>query len=60
MADHRGPVKDRSCTDVLCLLVFIAFLAGWGIVGYFGKNWHPRRLEAYDVTNFLFLLKDSF
>ena len=33
----RGPVKNRSCTDVLCLLIFVAFLAGWGIVGYFGK-----------------------
>jgi len=32
----RGPVKNRSCTDVLCLLIFVAFLAGWGIVGYFG------------------------
>ena len=32
-----GPTKDRSCTDVLCLLVFVAFLIGWGVVGYFGK-----------------------
>lgn len=36
MIEYRGPVKDRSCTDVFCLIIFIAFLVGWGIVGYFG------------------------
>lgn len=35
---HRGPVKDRSCTDVICLLIFVVFLVGWGAVGYLGKK----------------------
>jgi len=40
-----GPTKDRSCTDVLCLLVFVAFLIGWGVVGYFGFTLgDPERL----------------
>ena len=25
---------QRSCTDVLCLLVFVAFLAGWAAVAF--------------------------
>ncbi len=32
--DFSGPVKKRSCTDVLCLLLFLAFLGGWGFVAY--------------------------
>ncbi|XP_032776973.2 choline transporter-like 2 [Daphnia magna] len=33
---YRGPVKNRSCTDVVCLVIFIAFLVGWGIIGIYG------------------------
>ena len=32
--DFRGPIKNRGCTDVLCLLLLLAFLGGWGFVGY--------------------------
>ena len=35
-ADFSGPIKKRSCTDILCLLLFLAFLGGWGFVAYFG------------------------
>jgi len=31
----KGPLEKRSCTDVICLLLFIAFLGCWGFVGYF-------------------------
>ena len=31
----NGPVADRSCTDVLCCLIFLAFLTGMvGTAGY--------------------------
>jgi len=31
----NGPVQDRSCTDILCCLVFLAFLTGMvGCAGY--------------------------
>mgnify|MGYP007089933915 CR=1 FL=1 len=31
----NGPVPDRSCTDILCCLIFIAFLVGMiGTSGY--------------------------
>ena len=29
-----GPVKKRSCTDILCLLLFWAFIGGWIFVAY--------------------------
>lgn len=32
---ENGPVIDRSCTDVLCCLIFVGFLVGWiGCAGY--------------------------
>ena len=27
----------RSCTDIICCLLFVIFIAGLGLVGYFGK-----------------------
>jgi len=30
--DFSGPIRDRSCTDVLCLLLFIVFLVFWFVV----------------------------
>lgn len=31
----NGPVADRSCTDILCCLIFLAFLTGMvGTAGY--------------------------
>ena len=40
---YRGPVKNRSCTDILCLIIFVAFLFGWGVIGYYGKISHGIR-----------------
>ena len=35
--DGNNPIeKKRSCTDVICLLLFIAFLGAWGAVAFFG------------------------
>jgi hypothetical protein len=46
----NGPIVDRSCTDILCLLLFIAsFIIMWwiAITGYDGGK--PERLiAAYD------------
>jgi hypothetical protein len=46
----NGPLENRSCTDVLCCLVFIAFMAGMvGCVGYGFANGDPKKLGyAYD------------
>ncbi|BFZ20245.1 hypothetical protein BsWGS_23284 [Bradybaena similaris] len=41
----KGPIKDRSCTDILCCFIFIIFLLGMivvSIIGYARGN--PYRL----------------
>lgn len=35
--NFKGPLSKRSCTDVLCLLIFIVFLGCWGFVAHYGK-----------------------
>ncbi|CAL4166186.1 unnamed protein product, partial [Meganyctiphanes norvegica] len=43
--EFKGPIKSRSCTDIICFLLFFAFLAGWGVVAYFAiSNGDPNRL----------------
>ena len=32
----QGPVKSRSCTDILCLLLFLVCIVGWAGVSYVG------------------------
>ena len=34
--EFRGPVKSRSCTDVLCLLLLLVFVGGWAAVSVYG------------------------
>ena len=34
--NFEGPVKNRKCTDVACLIVFISFLCGWGVIAFYG------------------------
>ena len=41
----RNITKSRSCTDVLCILLFLVFLGGWvgvGVLGLLGG--HPEQL----------------
>ncbi|XP_063885368.1 choline transporter-like 2 isoform X3 [Scylla paramamosain] len=43
--EFAGPLKNRSCTDIICLLLFLAFLVGWGIVtGFAVYGGDPERL----------------
>jgi len=50
-----GPVMDRSCTDILCCLVFIVFIVGMvGCAGYGYKYGEPELLLTpwdYDGTS---------
>lgn len=35
----NGVVEDRGCTDILCLLIFMAFIGTMGVCTYYGyKN----------------------
>jgi hypothetical protein len=43
----KGPVKERGCTDVYCVIVFIAFWVGLIIVTFAGaKDGNPKKLIA--------------
>lgn len=43
----NGPLEQRSCTDVLFCLLFLAFVVGLGVISVFGYNHgQPERLLA--------------
>uniref|UniRef100_A0A0A9ZCJ5 Choline transporter-like protein n=1 Tax=Lygus hesperus TaxID=30085 RepID=A0A0A9ZCJ5_LYGHE len=46
----NGPRPNRSCTDVIFLLLFFCFLGAWGYVAFYGfQNGDPERfLRATD------------
>jgi solute carrier family 44 (choline transporter-like protein), member 2/4/5 len=40
-----GPIKDRSCTDILCGLLFFAFVGAMVTLGVFGvRNGNPNNI----------------
>ncbi|KAI4460117.1 choline transporter-like (slc family 44) [Holotrichia oblita] len=36
--DFHGPLKNRSCTDVICLFIFIVFVGCWAGIGIYGND----------------------
>ncbi|XP_059489067.1 choline transporter-like 2 isoform X2 [Neocloeon triangulifer] len=43
--DFHGPLKRRSCTDILCLFLFLAFIGGWIFVAtYAYRHGDPQKL----------------
>lgn len=36
--DFSGPVRRRSCTDIICLVLFLVFLGAWGFVAFVGMS----------------------
>uniref|UniRef100_A0A182NQ24 Choline transporter-like protein n=1 Tax=Anopheles dirus TaxID=7168 RepID=A0A182NQ24_9DIPT len=36
--DFKGPLSKRSCTDLPCLFLFIAFLGAWSYVAYYAAQ----------------------
>ena len=34
VVNWNGPLKKHSCTDIICLLLFLVFLAAWGFVAF--------------------------
>lgn len=47
----RGPVAKRSCTDIICCLIFIIFVAGLVVVGYFAFTYGNPRLLLYPMNS---------
>ncbi|XP_030838771.1 choline transporter-like protein 1 isoform X2 [Strongylocentrotus purpuratus] len=43
--DFNGPLSERSCRDIPCLIIFLAFLGGMGYVTYLAlRDGNPDRL----------------
>ncbi|XP_071948307.1 choline transporter-like protein 2 [Antedon mediterranea] len=43
--NFKGPIQNRSCTDVICCIIFVAFIVGMFITGYIGwSDGDPRKL----------------
>ncbi|KAJ8300483.1 hypothetical protein KUTeg_022002 [Tegillarca granosa] len=49
--EYKGPVKNRSCTDIICCLIFIVFIGGLAVVAYFGFYYGDPRLLLYPVNS---------
>ncbi|XP_054713879.1 choline transporter-like protein 2 [Uloborus diversus] len=49
--EFKGPVKNRYCTDILCLFFFVAFIAGWIVVGYFAFREGDPRVLLYPTDS---------
>ncbi|ESP04362.1 hypothetical protein LOTGIDRAFT_136300, partial [Lottia gigantea] len=43
----NGPIKNRSCTDIICCLVFIIFIFGLAVVAYFAFAYGDPKLLLY-------------
>jgi choline transporter-like protein 2/4/5 len=50
-AMQNGPVMNRSCTDCICCLIFIAFVTGMAATGAYGfAKGNPKLLlTTYDA-----------
>ncbi|GFR06390.1 choline transporter-like protein 4 [Trichonephila clavata] len=49
--EFRGPIKNRSCTDVICLFLFVAFLGGWCVVAFFAYREGDPRTIVYPTDS---------
>ena len=47
----RGPIKDRSCTDIICLALFLVFIAGLVVISIFAYTNGNPRLLLYPVDS---------
>jgi hypothetical protein len=49
---ENGPLGNRRCTDLLCLLVFLCCTGGMGYIGFYAISYgNPDRIMTpYDAT----------
>ncbi|XP_048345023.1 choline transporter-like protein 4 [Sphaerodactylus townsendi] len=43
----RGPIKNRSCTDIICCILFMAFIVGYIVVGILAWLYGDPRQVIY-------------
>ncbi|KAL8625996.1 hypothetical protein ACOMHN_012588 [Nucella lapillus] len=48
---NKGPIKKRSCTDIICCLIFILFVLGLCGVGVYGYVWGDPKLLLYPMDS---------
>ena len=42
---ENGPVEDRGCTDIICCLIFLAFIIAWIVIFIYGvSQGDPKKL----------------
>lgn len=49
--DFQGPTADRSCTDVLCCMIFILFVVGYILLGLLAWTHGDPRRVAYPTDS---------
>ncbi|XP_076091061.1 choline transporter-like protein 2 [Mytilus galloprovincialis] len=49
--DFEGPIKNRSCTDIICCLLFIIFIGGLAIISYFAFKYGDPSLLLNPVNS---------
>ena len=45
--DFEGPMRNRSCTDIICLIIFAAYVV-------FMVRFFLKKLLLFNITFFLF------
>ncbi|KAK7504491.1 hypothetical protein BaRGS_00004357, partial [Batillaria attramentaria] len=48
---HKGPIKKRSCTDIICCLIFLIFVLGLLAVGAYAYVWGDPKLLLYPMDS---------
>lgn len=48
---HNGPIKRRSCTDIICCLLFFVCILGGLAVGVYAYVWGDPKLLLYPVDS---------
>ncbi|XP_076091063.1 choline transporter-like protein 2 isoform X1 [Mytilus galloprovincialis] len=49
--NFKGPIKNRSCTDIICCLLFLIFIGGLVVVAIFAFKYGDPKLLLYPVNS---------
>ncbi|XP_070177370.1 choline transporter-like protein 2 isoform X2 [Littorina saxatilis] len=48
---RKGPIRNRSCTDILCCIIFLVFIVALGALGVFAYVWGDPKLLLYPTDS---------
>jgi hypothetical protein len=49
--DFNGPLKNRSCTDIICLLLFLIFIGCWAGIAIYGESRDSFEGQVFNRKN---------